>query len=197
MKKYPKYFPMGMNSLYGLTCLACLNEWKPVIDMTEDFSTKALKEIRVKETIESVQLLPTGVQDFLLLRGWCYKNMKLYSKATESFNLAIENSTAPFLIFLQKIHTAFIRGHNKSYKKFIIKLFNECSTMKKLVKILSKTLENYPYFKEDWVQILNIISKYGRELMPYPKSEIQGFKLFRTSSFMSMHLDKIRCLEYE
>ena len=181
-----------------LKCLACLNEWEYIIQNTEKlFSTKALKDIRTKETIDSVQLLPTGVQEFQLLRGWCYKNMKLYSEATESFNLVIENSTTPFAVFLQKIHTAFLRGHNKPLRKVLIKLFNECSTMKKLIKLLLKTLEDYPYFKEEWIQILNIISRYGRELMPYPKSEIQGFKLYRSSSFMSMHFEKIRCSEFE
>ena len=69
--------------------------------------------------------------------------------------------------------------------------------MKKLIKLLLKTLEDYPYFKEEWIQILNIISKYGRDLMPYSKSEIQGFKLYRSSSLMSMHLEKIRCSEFE
>ena len=79
----------------------------------------------------------------------------------------------------------------------MIKIFEECQTLKKLLKRLSATLEEYPYFKHDWIEILNIISKYGRQLMPYPKTDIQGFKLYRSSSFMSMHLSKIRCSELD
>ena len=119
--------------------------------------------------------------------------MKSYSSATESFNRVIENSTTPIPVFLQKIHTAFLRKHHKSYNRFLVKLFGECPTMKILVKGLEKALKSYQYFEKEWPVILNIISRQGKELMPYSKTDIQDFKYYRSSSFMSMHFSKVRC----
>ena len=177
-------------------CLACLNEWTSVLEMSQTFLHRELDHMSYTG-FENMELTPVSIQHVHMLRGWCYKKMKSYSLATESFNRSIESSINPFTIYLQKIHTACLRGHHKAYKRFLIKIFEECQTLKKLLKRLSATLEEYPYFKHDWIEILNIISKYGRQLMPYPKTDIQGFKLYRSSSFMSMHLSKIRCSELD
>ena len=174
-----------------LHCLAYLNDWKRVVELTEN-NTQDLDV-----DIAKVQLLHHTVQDVHILRGWCYKNLKSYSLATDSFNLTIKNSTTPVPVFLQKIHTAYLRGQYKTYTRFLIKLFNECSTMKKLTKQLAETLRYYPYFEKEWVQLLNIISRYGRELMPYPKPDIQGFKLYRSSNSMLMHFSKIQRAAFE
>ena len=147
--------------------------------------------------VEDAHLMSTDLQKIHLLRGWCFKQLKSYSKAIESFNVTIENAIHPFPAYLQKIHTAYIRNQFKSYKRFLIKLIAECSSMKKFLKNLSRTLRDFPYFEQEWVELLNIISRYGKKLMPYSKTDIQGFQSYRSSSFMSMHFSRVRCAEFE
>ena len=130
-------------------CLACLNKWTSVLKMSEEFLARELDWIGMTG-FENMALTPVSIQHVHMLRGWCYKKMKSYTLAYESFNLSIEGSINPFTVYLQKIHTAYMRGHHRASKKYLAKIFQECPTMKKLLKCLSDTLEEYPYFVHDW-----------------------------------------------
>ena len=96
---------------------------------------------------------------------------------------------AKFAALLLKMVTLYDRGQFKNYWKFLSKMVRENKSMAKLLKSLQKTVEFHcPYLINDWPRIMYLIAPAVYEIMPYPKQELHGFQIYRSSSVIQLHI---------
>ena len=184
-----KIFPPAKSlhlSVIGSYIESCahLKQWKKIIKETERSELlKGLESIDEKSRCK-----------YYLMRGWSFTNLKMYSEAITNFNSVIEVSTnlqAIFAALLLKMVTLEKKGQYKNYWKFLAKLVRENESMKKFLKSLQSTIGVYcPYLINEWPKIMKLIAPAVNQIMPYPKSDLRGFKLYRSSSVIQLHLLK-------
>ena len=163
---------------------AHLKQWKKIIKETD-----RAELLRVLDNVDEETRCK-----YYLMRGWSFTNLKMYSEAIANFNSVIEcsmNLQAIFAALLLKMVTLEKKGQYKNYWKFLAKLVRENDSMKKFLKSLQSTIGVYcPYLISEWPKIMKLIAPAVHQIMPYPKSELLGFQMYRSSSAIQLHLLK-------
>ena len=171
-----------------LYCYGHLKDWQTIVIKSNNIDNP-----HVLVNIEEEYI--GYVLKILLLRGWALCRLKKYSEALVCFNKVLNNSSVETeteaeksAALLLKMYTAYERGQFKAYWKFLSKMVKEHKTMKSLLKSLQKTVrKTCPYLVNEWPKIMYLTAPAVREDMPYTKSELQGFQLYRSSSVIQLH----------
>ena len=120
-------------------------------------------------------------------QGYCATKLKRHNEAeihfkqAEKFKSGGDIPCVPFY----RMMAAIDRKNSKDTFKYLKLVMKSIRSVENLVHFLQgKIVDEGRYLKDDWRNVLDVISDHSRAILPDPDSDVQQYKTYRNSSLI-------------
>ena len=145
---------------------------------------KKFWNMRTSNLFNSTELTMT-----FLGQGYCATKLKRHNEAEKHFKQAEKFKTGEDIpsVPFYRMMAAYDRKNRKDTFKYLKLVMKSIKSVEKLVPFLQdKIVDEGRYLKDDWRNVLDVISDHSRAL--FPKSDVQQYKTYRNSSLIVLCL---------